>query len=221
LSLSSLSSWERNLVPAPTAPAPRSTSLAGSWDVPVSTSYAGAWDVPLGYVAPKPKPKPAVVDTNLNTGSTGGTQQTFTYSPTLPSLTPAQQEALMARRRLATRGFAETEASVVRERQRAEADVIRQQQQVERDQQLQSRAGMQTLAGRGVARAPMFVNPFQRQLVENAQRQTGELQSGLAATLAGLETALRRAEIEREREYAQIDFDTASYRSDIPRLLGA
>jgi hypothetical protein len=153
--------------------------------------------------------------------STGGVSQTFTYPTTLPALTPQQQEALMTRRRLATRGFEETQNVVQREQARAEADTLRQRQEIAREQQLQSRAGMQTLAGRGVARSPMFVNPFQRQLAEGAQRQIGELQSGLGATLASLESALRQAEIGRERELAQIDFDAGSFRSDIDRLLGA
>jgi hypothetical protein len=36
-----------------------------------------------------------------------------------------------------------------------------------------------------------------------------------------LDAALRQAEIGRERELAQIDFDTATARSDLARLLGA
>jgi len=155
------------------------------------------------------------------TSSTNGVSQPFGSGSALPALTPQQQEALLQRRRLATRQYGETEAAVGRERDRAEADTLRRTQDIGRDQQLQSRAGMQTLAGRGVARSPMFVNPFQRQLAEGAQRQQSELQSGLAATLAGLETALRQADIARLREYAQIDFDRGSYRSDVASLLGA
>ena len=127
----------------------------------------------------------------------------------------------MSRRRLATRGFEETQNVVQREQARAQADTLRQQSDIERQQQSQSREGMQTLAGRGVARGPMFVNPFQRRLAEGAQRQTAELQSGLAATLSSLESALRQADIGRERELSQIDFDAMSMRSDLDRLLGA
>jgi hypothetical protein len=126
----------------------------------------------------------------------------------------------MSRRRLATRGFEETQNVVKRERERAEADTLRRQSDIAQQQQSQSREGMQTLAGRGVARGPMFVNPFQRRLAEGAQRQTAELQSGLAATLASLESALRQADINRQREISQIDFDAGSFRSDIDRLLG-
>jgi phosphoribosylamine-glycine ligase len=65
------------------------------------------------------------------------------------------------------------------------------------------------------------VNPFQRQLAEQTQRQVGELQSGLANTLAQLGSALQQAEINRDRELAQIDFDAVDFRSDVGRLLGA
>jgi hypothetical protein len=168
------------------------------------------------YVPPPPPPVPAP------TSFGGVTQQnTFRYDPVLPPLTPEQQALLATRRRLATRGFEETSAAVERERSRAEAEAVRQRQDIARAQQLQSRAGMQTLAGRGVGRSPMFVNPFQRQLAESSQRQIGELESGLANTLAQLQSALRQSEIARERELSQIDFDAATFRSDITRLLGA
>ena len=179
------------------------------------------------YTPPKKKTNSVtnLVDTDRNLGlnstSTGGVSQTFTYPTTLPALTAEQQEALMSRRRLATRGFEETQNVVQREQARAQADTLRQQSDIERAQQSQSREGMQTLAGRGVARGPMFVNPFQRRLAEGAQRQTAELQSGLAATLSSLESALRQADIGRERELSQIDFDAMSMRSDLNRLLGA
>jgi hypothetical protein len=178
---------------------------------------------------PRPGERPAsvrtIIDTDRNrgteSGSTGGVSQTRAYPTVLPALTAEQQEALMTRRRLATRGLEETQNVVKRERERAEADTLRRQSDIAQQQRSQSREGMQTLAGRGVARSPMFTNPFQRQLAEGAQRQTAELQSGLAATLASLESALRQADIGREREVAQIDFDALSMRSDLDRLLGA
>jgi len=155
-------------------------------------------------------------------GSTNGVtqQSTFQYDAVLPPLTAEQQEALATRRRLATRGVEETQEVVARERARAEADAFRQEQDIARQQQLQSREGMQTLASRGVARSPMFANPFQRRLAEESQRQVGALQSGLAATLAQLQSALRQSEIARDRELAQIDFDATTARSNIGRLLG-
>lgn len=168
-------------------------------------------------VTPPPPPPPP----NLDPPTTNGVTQPFRYSNELPPLTPKQQRALMERRRAATRSFEETEDRVGRETSRAEGNVLRQQGELDRNRRLQSRAGMQTLAGRGVGRSPMFVNPFQRQLTEQSQRQTAELQSGLAGTLSQLRSALQQAEISRDREFAQIDFDAVDERTDVGRLLGA
>lgn len=165
-------------------------------------------------------PTPIVAKPALDPPSTNGVTQPFRYSNVLPPLTPQQQRALMERRRAATRSFEETQALVGRETVRAEGDVLRQQGELDRNRRLQSRSGMQTLAGRGVGRSPMFVNPFQRQLTEQSQRQTAELQSGLAGTLSQLRSALQQAEIGRDRELSQIDFDAVDGRSDIGRLLG-
>jgi hypothetical protein len=103
---------------------------------------------------------------------------------------------------------------------RARGDVERQRGDLQRESQLQQRSGMQTLAGRGVARSPMFVNPFQRRLAEQTQRQVGELESGLAGILANLEAQIRQADIGREREINQLDFDRTQYRSNTSALLG-
>lgn len=153
--------------------------------------------------------------------STNGVTRTepFRYPPPLPALSAPVQAALAQRRRAASSEFERAEDLNRLEAQRAEADTQRRQQLLERDRQLESRAGMQTLAGRGVARSPMFVNPFQRRLTEQAQRGTAELQSNLASTLANLRSALQEAEARREREFAQIDFDTATARSDLARIL--
>lgn len=184
---------------------------------PLALSGAPGFDTPLNQLVREQRNREQEPD-NV---TTNGVTQPFRYSPTLPALTPQQQRALMERRRLATRSFEETQAVVGRERTRAEAEALRQQGEVDRARELQSRAGMQTLAGRGVGRSPMFVNPFQRQLAEQSQRQVGELQSGLANTLAELGSALQQAEIGRDRELSQIDFDAVDFRSDVGRLLGA
>ena len=152
--------------------------------------------------------------------STGGVSQGFNRTSKLPPLTAEQQAALMGRRNIATRGAAQTERFIQRERARSEGDTIRKVGEVGRDQSRASRAGMNALAGRGTARGPMFVNPMQRQLAEDAQSRIGEYQSEFAATLANLENALRRAEIDRDREYNQINFDEATMRSDLRRLMG-
>lgn len=165
---------------------------------------------------------PVGSSTMPNITTNGVTQQyTFNFGSQLPSLTPEQQQLLAGRRRLATRQLSEIEDTTARERVRLEGDAERRRQQIAEDQTFASREGMQTLAGRGVARSPIFVNPFQRRLTTQAQRQIGDLESGLAQSLANLETALRQASLNREREINQIDFDLTSYRSDVGGILGA
>lgn len=144
----------------------------------------------------------------------------FRYEPTLPSLTPQQQEALMSRRRAATRQYGEVSDTVERETTRANAQAALQRDEIARLQRERSRSGMATLAGRGVARGPMYVNPLQRGLAEEAQRQTTQLEMGLAGTLENLQSALRQADIDRERSLAEIDFQAGGYRSDVNRILG-
>lgn len=155
-------------------------------------------------------------------GSNNGitNQSVFQYNSELPALTPQQQELLASRRRMATRQFGETEATATREMDRARGDSLRQQGNLESDQRVASREGMATLAGRGVGRSPMFVNPFQRRLADRTQRQTGELQSNLAGILANLEGQIRQGAITRDREYQQIDWDRTSFRSDPSAFMG-
>ena len=168
----------------------------------------------------EPDPKPDLTRSNTSTGGT--TQQgPLNYSATLPALTPQQQELLGQQRRTNTRQFQETSNTLNLERTRAEADAERRRGVIGEDRRMASREGMQTLAGRGVGRSPMFVNPFERRLATQAQRQIGELESGLAGTLAQLDAALRQAAITRDRGNLDLDWQRTSFRSDVPGLLGA
>ncbi len=159
----------------------------------------------------------------LSSGSYGGvtSTETFNYPPELPALTAEQQALLQNRRRMATRQRDETVNTAQREMTRARGDVERQRGDLQRESQFQARSGMQTLAGRGVGRSPMFVNPFQRRLAEQTQREVGQLESGLAGILANLQAQIRQAEIGREREINQLEFDRTQFRSDTGALLGA
>ena len=158
----------------------------------------------------------------LSSGSYGGvtSTETFNYPPELPALTAEQQALLQNRRRMATRQRDETVNTAQREMDRQRGNVFRQESDLQQQQAVRSREGMQTLAGRGVGRSPMFVNPLQRRLTQETQRQVGELQSGLAGILSNLEAQIRQAEINRERELQQVDWDRTAFRSDINALLG-
>lgn len=154
-------------------------------------------------------------------GSTAGVSSgTFRYPSVLPPLSPEAQRAFAERRRAATRALEESRAQVERQRAQAEAAAVQGRREIGRQQAEQSRQGMAELAGRGVARSPMFVNPFQRGVARAAQQRVGELEMGLSQTLENLNTVLRRAEQDRARELAQIETDIMAARSSVPMLLG-
>jgi len=154
-------------------------------------------------------------------GSTAGVSQlTFQYPSVLPPLSAEAQRAFAERRRAATRALEESRAQVDRQRQQAEAAAVQGRRDIGRQQAEQSRQGMAELAGRGVARSPMFVNPFQRGVARAAQQRVGELEMGLSQTLENLSTALRQAEQSRARELSDIEADIMAARSNVPMLLG-
>jgi hypothetical protein len=190
---------------------------------PLAPKGAPGYDSPLNQLVRAQRARDATsIPDPGPTGSTAGINTTgFQYDAVLPPLSPEMQRAFAERRRLASRQFEETTAANERQRLMAEAAAVQGRRQVSREQGEQSRAGMQELAGRGLARAPMFVNPFQRGVVRAAQQRLGELETGLAGTLENLRSALQQADIDRERELSQIEFDMLAARSDIPRLLGA
>lgn len=166
-----------------------------------------------GDTPPPPDPGPQ--------GSTAGVSSgTFRYPTALPPLSPEAQRAFAEERRAITRALEETRAQVARQRAQAEAAAVQGRREIGRTQAEQSRAGMLELAGRGVARSPMFVNPFQRGVARAAQQRVGELEMGLSQTLENLGTVLRQAEQDRARRLSQIETDIMAARSNVPMLLG-
>lgn len=160
---------------------------------------------------PDPGPQPSTAGVNTDT---------FTYPAVLPPLSPEAQAAFLERRRAATRAEEQARATIDRQRQMAEAAAVQGRRQIGEQQQRESLAGLEELAGRGVARSPMFVNPFQRGVARQAQQRIGELESGLSQTLENLGAALQAAENQRARELAQIETDILTARSNVPGLLG-
>lgn len=162
---------------------------------------------------------PQVTDEGAG-GSTGSRNDGGPYSTTLPPLTPEQLAAVEARRRAANRALAEAETMAEDRRMAAELENIGRLAGIQEQAGRQRRTGMQELAARGVARSPMFANPFRRELARATQEQIGLSQQTLAQTLDQLNVALNAARQRREQELAQIAFDTAMARSDVSRLLG-
>lgn len=144
----------------------------------------------------------------------------FAGSATLPPLTPDQLAALEQRRRASLRGLQEAETMAEDLRVRAELEDIGRRLGIEEDVARQRREGMVGLAARGVARSPLFANPFRRELARVQQQQMAESQQTLANTLDQLQSALSAARQRREQELSQIAFDEAMARSNVQRLLG-
>jgi hypothetical protein len=160
----------------------------------------------------------AVTDTG--TGGSTATRPITPYPTTLPPLSPEMLAAIEARRRAANRGLLETEAQVESRRTQAELENIGRLLGIGEQAGRTRRSGMQELAGRGVARSPMYANPFRREVARVQQEQIGLSQQQLAGTLDQLQAALQSARQRRESELAQIAFDEAMARSDVNRLLG-
>ena len=160
-----------------------------------------------------PDPGPVASTAGVSSG-------TFTYPSVLPPLSPEAQAAFLERRRAATRAEEQARAQVDRQRKMAEGAAVQGRAEIARQQGEQSRAGLSELAGRGVARSPMFVNPFQRGVARQAQARVGELEMGLSQTLENLSAALQAADNQRAAELARIDTDMLTARSNVPGLLG-
>lgn len=144
----------------------------------------------------------------------------FNYPTTLPPLSPEMLKAIEERRRLANRELAEAEVMSEDRRAAAELENVGRLLGIDEEVARQRRSGMQELAGRGVARSPMYANPFRRELARVQQAQIGESQQQLASTLDQLNVALNAARQRREQQLSQIAFDEAMARSNVNRLLG-
>ena len=149
-------------------------------------------------------------------GVTGGSP----YATVLPPLTPEMQSALDARRRAASRAY--EIAAIEADDARIQAEAQRQftEQQIDEATRTARRQGMSDLAVRGVARSPMFANPFRRELVRQQQAQLGQAESTLANTLDQLGRSLQAAELQREREFADIGLAAMQARSNLGRIMG-
>lgn len=181
-----------------------------------------------GERRPSPPPPPLPLE---ELGSTGPTDDSdadskststrpFGGSATLPPLTPDALAAMEQRRRASLRSLQEAEAIAEDRRARAELEEIGRRLGIQEDIAQQRREGMVDLAARGVARSPLFANPFRRELARAQQEQMAESQQTLANTLDQLNVALNAARQRRQQELAQIAFDETVARSNIQRLLG-
>lgn len=190
---------------------------------PLAPSGAPGFNTPLNQLVRERRAREGstgqqVVDTGA--GEDTSTRQTTPYPTTLPPLSPEMLAAIEARRAASTRQLAEAEAQAASLRQRAELENVGRMLGIEEETGRERRSGLTELAARGVARSPLFANPFRRELARQQQQQIGESQQQLTRTLDQLQSVLQGARQQRERELAQIDFDVAQGRSNVGRLLG-
>lgn len=168
--------------------------------------------------APRPPAGPQVVDVAPPVNTT--VRAVNPYSTVLPPLSPQMLEAIEERRAQSLRRLQEEEARIDSFRQRAELENIGRLLDISEQTNIERREGLAGLASRGVARSPMFANPFRRELARQQQRQIGESQRQLVNTLDQLQAALQTARQRREEEMSQLAFDELRERSSIQRLLG-
>lgn len=160
-------------------------------------------------------------DDDVDGGDTVISSTPTPYPAVLPPLSPEMLKIIEDRRRAANRALAEAEVRTESQRTAAELAAAGRLLGIEEETGRQRRAGMQELAARGVARSPMFANPFRRELARVQQQQIGESQQQLASTLDELGVALEAARQRREQQLAQIAFDEMVARSNVSRLMGA
>ena len=142
------------------------------------------------------------------------------YATTLPPLSPKMLQALEDRRALSLRRLQEAEATAASQRQSAELANVGRLLGIEEETGRERREGLSSLAARGVARSPLFANPFRRELARQQQQQIGESQQQLTSTLDKLGATLRAAQLRRQEELSQLAFDETRERSNVNRLLG-
>jgi len=174
---------------------------------------------PAPPLPPPPLPTGPTVTDDGEGGDTS-TRQVRPYPTVLPPLSPDMLAALEARRAASARQLTEAEARAASQRQRAELANVGRLLGIEEETARERREGMAELAARGVARSPLFANPFRRELARQQQEQIAESQQTLANTLDQLNVALNAARQRRESELAQIAFETAQARSNVNRLMG-
>lgn len=142
------------------------------------------------------------------------------YPTTLPALSPEMMEAIERRRSATVEREQRAETMFEDARLRAEAERILGLRRIGEDVGEVQRQRVSQLAGRGVARSPIFLNPELRRLATVQGRAIGELEAGVASKLEELRGILEGERQAVTRERAQIDFDTVFGRSDVGRLLG-
>lgn len=143
------------------------------------------------------------------------------YSQVAPALSSAQLGALGERRRVAQQEYEQTLANVARNDAIYKSDAERKRQN---DQDLSTRYiqdSVRELAGKGVARSPMFAGRMIRAADQDLQMKWGETDSRLGIEMAALKSLVDNALSKKQTELASIEQDKASMRSNLNAIFAA
>lgn len=146
---------------------------------------------------------------------------TSDYSGVAPALSSAQLGAFGERRRIAQEEYEKTLAAVARNDAIYRSDAERQRENQEELATRYIADSTRELAGKGVARAPMFMGRMARAADQDLQMKWGEIDSELGIELSALKSLVDNARSKKETELAKIDQDVASARSNLNAIFSA
>ncbi len=176
----------------------------------------GALDLIANAPQGTPPPPPPPRDTNPTR-----VYDVSDYSQVAPALSSAQLGALGERRRVAQQEYEQTLANVARNDAIYKSDAERKRQN---DQDLSTRYiqdSVRELAGKGVARSPMFAGRMIRAADQDLQMKWGETDSRLGIEMAALKSLVDNALSKKQTELASIEQDKASMRSNLDAIFAA
>jgi hypothetical protein len=176
----------------------------------------GALDLIANAPQATPTPPPTPRDT-----SPSKVYDVSDYSRVAPALNSAQLGALGERRRIAQQEYDQTLANVARNEALYQSDAERKRQN---DQELSTRYiqdSVRDLAGKGVARSPMFAGRMIRAADQDLQMKWGETDSRLGIEMAALKSLVDNALSKKQTELALIEQDKASMRANLDAIFAA
>lgn len=162
-------------------------------------------------------------DTDSDARDTNPTKvyDTSDYARTAPALSSAQLGAFGERRRVAEEEYQKTLAAVARNEAIYKSDAERKRKNAEEVSTRYIQESTRELAGKGVARAPMFMGRMARAADQDLQMKWGEVDSELGIELAALKSLVDNAMSKKEIELAKVDQDVASARSNLDAIFSA
>ena len=171
----------------------------------------------LAVFGPEPKPKD---DAPTNTAPTN-VYDTSDLVKIAPALSSAQLGAFGERRRVAEEEYQKTLAAVARNEAVYQSDAERKRQNEQELSTSYIQESTRDLAGRGVARAPMFMGRMLRAADQDLQMKWGEVDSNLGIEMAALKSLVDNARSKKETELARIEQDKASARANLDAIFSA